>query len=142
MEAIQIEALDKGFRQTNVYEEIKNSEKEIISDLNGLKEGQDSLRHDVETGFEKGRKRMDGMEKEMGEIKSLLIQSNTDRDRQHGELKEEIRNKELAEIKSELRKKNEDEKKAEARKWDMTKIFLAAAVSAFVTIVIALYVKG
>ena len=118
--------IDKGFRETEVYSEIKEVEKEIIQDLEGLKAGQSDLDEKMDAGFEKGRVRMNTIENKMDN-------QDKKRDDQHLEMMRKIDAKEMSELKAEIRKRNESDEKTESRKWDATKIFLSVVATALVT---------
>jgi len=107
----QITDLERKIGQLPTIKKLKENDNRIIKDLEGLRKGQEELENDVRTGFEKGRKRMDGMEGEMKEIKTLLINSKLDMDRNHTELKEEIRNDKLKRLEDRLEKKDEELKR-------------------------------
>ena len=136
MEAIsteQVKALDAHIPQTESYkkqqadiEKLKENDAEIIKELDNLNHGQEKLEEKVDAGFEKGRVRMDGIER-------MIIDSDKKRDEQHTEIKQQIQSKEMGELKAEIRKRNEKDEKDEAKQWDLVKIVSAAVVGVIVT---------
>jgi archaellum component FlaC len=116
--------------------------KKIIDDLEGLKEGQTILDRKVETGFEKGRKRMDGIEGELREVKdevksltALVVNFISQSQINHNELKSEIQNGKIQELREELKiKRNEEDKKSAFRSGltiGLTVLGISAVISAF-----------
>ena len=142
-------ALDKKISQLKTiqthHEDIrllKKSDTEIISDLEGLKQGQEKLKIFVESEFENGRNKMkehslqikvlDTKVERMGEKFEMSLS------RFASDIISKIEAKEMAEVKAELRKKNDEEAKQEAKKWDLTKIIVAAVAGSFITYFISL----
>ena len=74
----QIEALDNQIKQTDTVKSLHDRDEEIIKDLDGLKEGQAKLNDKVNSGFDKGRKRMDEIEDEMKKGFDNISQSHND----------------------------------------------------------------
>ena len=116
----QIAAQDDQIKQLPTIKKLEQSDQEIIRDLEGLQNGQMILDKKVEVGFEKGRKRMDGIEGEMREIKDemkginkLLVDFITASQSNFVELKSEIQNGKIQELREELKtKRNEEDKKS------------------------------
>ena len=110
MEAIspeQVKVLDAHIPHTESYkkqqadiEKLKANDAEIIKELDNLNHGQEKLEEKVDAGFEKGRVRMDGIER-------MIIDSDKKRDEQHGEVIKKIDNKEMKELRDELRTRKE-----------------------------------
>ncbi len=129
----QVAELDKGFRETEVYTEIKDVEAEIIKDLDGLAEGQEKLNSKVDEGFEKGRIRMDGIEK-------MILDSDKKRDEQHNEVLNKITDNEITRLSKKLEEKDSKIASQEAKKWDLTR---GAAIVLFgVVAAVFLYLMG
>ena len=119
----QIAAHDDQIKQLPTIQKLEQSDQEIIKDLEGLQNGQMILDKKVEVGFEKGRKRMDGIEGEMRELKdemkglkNLFIDFMTVSQSNFVELKSEIQNGKIQELREELKtKRNEEDKKSAFR---------------------------
>jgi len=95
-----IEALDNQIKLTDTVKSLHSRDEEIITDLNDLKEGQEQLNTKVNSGFEKGRKRMDEIEDKMKIGFESIVSA--------------INNKELKELREEIRD-TKQEKKDKAR---------------------------
>ena len=64
----QVEHLDSTIKLTPFYEELKQTEAEVLSDLDGLKHGQETLSSDLDDV----KTTVDGMGKEMKEVKDMV----------------------------------------------------------------------
>ena len=93
---------------------LKKNDEEIIGDLEGLKEGQKQLEEKVDLGFEKGRVRMDGIEK-------MIKDSDKKRDEQHTEVLNKITDNEITRLTKKLEDKDTKIASQEAKKWDLTR---------------------
>lgn len=138
----QIAALDEQIKQTETVKLLQSRDEEIVEDLNDLKEGQIQLNDKVETGFEKGRIRMDGIEGEMKTIKDMILEGDKKRDEQHGAILHKITDNEIARLEKQLNKRDSELEKKDSRIWDAAKIVLTAILSIVTTIVITMYLVG
>lgn len=114
-------------------QELKAKDEEIIEDLEGLKKGQAQLDQKVETGFEKGRKRMDGIEGELKEVKQSLDGLKDVIIKQHEEIKSKITDNEISRLKTALDERDKAIEKKDGRAWEVIKIGLTAVASIIVT---------
>jgi len=119
-------------------ERIKNMPviKELHSDLEGLKEGQEKLNDKVDSGFEKGRKRMDSMEVDIKEIKNIILAGEKKRDEQHNETLRTISDNEIIRLQKKIEERDAEVKTNDSRVWEVTKIGLTAIVSIVITILL------
>ena len=113
----QIEDLEQKISQLPTIKKHDDDIKEIIVDLEGLKEGQRTLNIKV-----------DEMGKGLIEvIKELGIS-----------IAKKIDEKEIGELKTEIRTLKKRDEKDEAKKWDLAKIFLASATTAIIAYIVYL----
>lgn len=113
--------LDKHLEHTETVKGLKAGQNEIMDEFK---------RHEEENRdqFKKGAARMDGIDGKMDKFIEMIMQSNADRDRQHGELKNEIRDDKLRELTSKLEKAEGKNEKYDRRTWDVAMKFLTATL--------------
>lgn len=130
----EVEALDNQLKQTDTVKQLQTRDEEIVSDLEGLKEGQKQLNDKVELGFEKGRKRMDGIEGELKQVKEMLVDSGKKRDAQHTAILNKITESEISRLEKKLETRENQLEKKDSRVWEVFKIALTAIISIAVTV--------
>lgn len=103
-----------------VIEDLKRTDKEIIDDLEGLKNGQNELLNNLEkhetankAQFEKGAARMSGIEGELKEMKSAMHSQHSQIMAAIAENRQAIRDKAFDDMKAEIRRRDEELKKKE-----------------------------
>lgn len=123
MEAHIVE-IDEQIKQTDTIKELQERDEEIVKDLEGLKEGQEKINEKVDTGFEKGRKRMDGIEGDLKNLTQMLTNSDKKRDEQHGAILNKITDNEIVRLEKKLAERDKLIEKKDTKDWDVTKIIL------------------
>ena len=124
-----IAQLDKQIQETDTVKSLHSRDEEIVKDLEDLKGGQASLNSKVDIGFEKGRKRMDGIEADMKKLTQMFIDRDKKTDAQHTEVMEKITNNEIVKLKKELEDRDRSLEKKDSRVWEASKIALTAIVA-------------
>lgn len=132
MEA-HIEALDNQLKETDTIKKLQAADVEILDDLEGLRQGQKDLNEKVETGFEKGKKRMDGIEDKVDKIEKMLIESDKKRDEQHAQILNKITDNEITRLQKSLDERDRQIEKKDGRTWEVAKILFTAIVSVVIT---------
>jgi len=134
----EIAAIDEQIKQTDTVKLLQERDEEIVKDLEGLKEGQEKINEKVDIGFEKGRKRMDGIEGELKDVKRMLVDSGKKRDEQHTAILNKITDNEIVRLEKKLGEREKQIEKKDSKEWELAKIILTAVIS----IVITIYLVG
>lgn len=102
------EALNSRVCELPIIHEIKHAEAEIIEDLVGLKKGQEEIHEKVNTGFSKGKDRMDGLETMFKNHIESTKENHKEAMNTLSDLKTEIKDNKLKDLSQDLAKKNEE----------------------------------
>ena len=135
----QQEALNGQVSELDVIKNLQDKDQEIIDDLEGLKEGQKTLEDKVDVGFEKGRKRMDGIEGEMKELRAdfksfigMFTNHVSRTEQMHQETKNSIQDHKYQDLQDEKKALKAQIEESKAKKWEILKMLGTGAVSLMV----------
>ena len=119
--------LNKRIRVLPIIRELQATDKEIIDDLELIKEGQDKINDKVDLGFSKGKDRMDGLESMFKDHISTTKDNHKEAMGAYSDLKTEIRDQKITELKNELKDRKSNDN---GLKNDLIKIALVTIISA------------
>ena len=128
-----IEALDTQIKQTDTVKSLHERDDEIVKDLEDLKEGQNRLDNKVDAGFDKGRKRMDGLEDKVETLTKMVIDRDKKSDEQHAMVLKTITDNEMVRMGKMIEDRDKAIEKKDSRLWEMGKIVLTATGSIVAT---------
>lgn len=107
----------------------------LHQDLEGLKDGQESLEKTVSEGFAKGKDRMDGIEGKVESLREMMLAFITQSQANHNELKNEIKDGKIQELRNDLHAKAKEDEKRAAFKSGLTIGLTVLAVGAVLSVV-------
>ena len=119
--------LNKRICVLPIIRELQATDKEIIDDLEQIKEGQDKINDKVDLGFSKGKDRMDGLESMFKDHISTTKDNHKETMSAYSDLKTEIRDQKITELKNELKDRKSNDN---GLKNDLIKIALVTIISA------------
>lgn len=118
----QIADLDGRVCQLPVIKRLEENDASIIHAL-------DSIKEDMDSRFEKGARRMDGIEDELKSLKTMISEGDRKRDEQHANIMNKMDQKENERLKEELLRAIESKRAQDNRIWDVTKIVIGGALT-------------
>ena len=128
-----IAELDTQIKQTDTVKSLHERYDEIVKDLEDLKEGQNRLDNKVDTGFDKGRKRMDGLEDKVETLTKMVVDRDKKSDEQHAMVLKTITDNEMVRMGKMIEDRDKAIEKKDSRLWEMGKIVLTATGSIVAT---------
>jgi len=128
-----IEQLDSQIKQTDTVKSLHDRDDEIVKDLEDLKDGQTKLNDKVDIGFEKGRKRMDGLEDKVETLTKMMIDRDKKSDEQHNAVLNKITDNEMVRMGKMIEDRDKAIEKKDSRLWEIGKIVLTATGSIVAT---------
>ena len=105
-----------------VIKELKEADKEIIEDLEGIKKGQATLAQFVSEGFAKGKDRMDGLETMFKDHINTTKENHKEAMSAYTDLKGEIKDNKIKDMTQDLTKTREEIKTYRERVWWFVKM--------------------
>ena len=125
----QEQALNGQVCNLPVIKELQAQDAEIIKDLEGLKDGQIAIDRKVDTGFAKGKERMDGLENMFKNHISRTEEMHKENQSAYSDLKAEIKDNKFKDVTQELKEKNAEIQAIKDKFWGAVKMVANAVLS-------------
>lgn len=133
----QIEHQEIQLNQLPTIKALKEADETLYRELKTLEQGQKSLEDKVDTGFEKGKERMDGMESKIDNLFNLFTSHTQRTEQMHQETKDALKDHKYQDLKEEKKALQAQIDDAKKRKWDIAKglgLLIAGAIISGISI--------